>query len=175
MTKDIKDYLQDSISILLAFCFACTIETSETSEATQVADGLYDMEKLSTLLPEGALIEDIMYETYDELCGWEQSEIDAIIETWEINNKTDVEFVDIEPRQFGYVIICTGNGLTYDLLCNDKKAFTTSKTEVEQAVINKILEEYPNLTEPYSVTSVSEDVIIFVKDGKEFVISNEQD
>ena len=92
MTKDIKDYLQDSISILLAFCFACTIET------TQVADGLYDMEKLSTLLPEGALIEDIMYETYDELCGWEQSEIDAIIETWEINNKTDVEFVDIEPR-----------------------------------------------------------------------------
>lgn len=212
MTKDIKDYLQDSISILLAFCFACTlvactIETSETSEATQVAtssvaDGLYDMEKLSTLLPEGALIEDIrrqaktlkvlykvdgvsktvhispediMYETYDELCGWEQSEIDAIIETWEINNKTDVEFVDIEPRQFGYVIICTGNGLTYDLLCNDKKAFTTSKTEVEQAVIDKILEEYPNLTEPYSVTSVSEDEIIFVKDGKEFVISNEQD
>ena len=203
MTKDIKD----SISILLAFCFACTlvactIETSETSEATQVADGLYDMEKLSTLLPEGALIEDIrrqaktlkvlykvggvsktvhispediMYETYDELCGWEQSEIDAIIETWEINNKTDVEFVDIEPRQFGYVIICTGNGLTYDLLCNDKKAFTTSKTEVEQAVIDKILEEYPNLTEPYSVTSVSEDEIIFVKDGKEFVISNEQD
>ena len=84
------------------------------------------MEKLSTLLPEGALIEDIMYETYD-------------------------------------------------LLCNDKKAFTTSKTEVEQTVIDKILEEYPNLTEPYSVTSVSEDEIIFVKDGKEFVISNEQD
>lgn len=156
MTKDIKDYLQDSISILIAFCFACTLVacTIETSEATQVAtpsvaDGLYDMEKLSTLLPEGALIEDIMYETYDELCGWEQSEIDAII--------------------------CTGNGLTYDLLCNDKKAFTTSKTEVEQAVIDKILEEYPNLTEPYSVTSVSEDEIIFVKDGKEFVISNEQD
>lgn len=64
---------------------------------------------------------------------------------------------------------------TYDLLGNDKKAFTTSKTEVEQAVIDKILEEYPNLTEPYSVTSVSEDEIIFVKDGKEFVISNEQD
>lgn len=212
MTKDIRDYFRDSLSILLVFCcictlVACAIESSETVATTQVAtpstaNGLYDMEKLSKLLPEGAVVEDIqrqaktlkisyklgdiyktthispediMYEMYADLCGWEQSEIDAIIETWEINNKTDVEFVDIEPRQFGYVIICTGNGLTYDLLCNDKKAFTTSKTEVEQAVIDKVLEEYPNLTEPYSVTLVSEDEIIFVKDGKEFVISNEQD
>ena len=213
MTKDIKAYLHDSIGILLAFCFACTLvacttESRDTVVTTaavatpSVADGLYDMEKLSTLLPEGAAVEDIqrqaktlkvsyevggirktthispediMYETYDDLCGWEQCEIDSIIETWEVNNKTDVEFVDIEPRQFGYIITCTGNGLTYNLLCNDKKAFTTSKTEVDSTVIDRILEEYPNLTEPYSVISVSEDEIIFVKDGKEFVINNEQD
>lgn len=211
MTKDIKDYFRDSFSILLVFCcictlVACTIESSEIEETTQVAtpstaNGLYDMDKLSAILPEGAIVEDIqrqaktlkvvysvddtqrtahvspediMYEAYDDLCGWEQNEIDSIIETWEINNKTSVEFVDIEPRQFGYVVICTGNGLTYNLMCNDKKAFTTSKTEVEQAVIDKILEEYPNLSEPYSVTSLSEDEIIFVKDGKEFVINNEQ-
>lgn len=212
MMKDIRDYFRDSLSILLVFCcvctlVACTIESSKTVATTQVAtpsttNGLYDMEKLSALLPEGAIVEDIqrqaktlkvsykidniyktthispediMYETYADLCGWNQSEIDAIIETWEINNKTSVEFIGIKTRPFGYVITCAGNGLTHSLMCNDKKAFTTSKTEVEQAVIDKVLEEYPNLTEPYSVTSVSEDEIIFVKDGKEFVISNEQD
>lgn len=211
MTKDIKDYFKDSLSILLVFCctctlVACTIESSETVAATQVAtpstaNGLYDMEKLSALLPEGAIVEDIqrqaktlkvlykvggvcktthvspediMYETYDDLCGWEQSEIGAIIETWEINNKTSVEFIGIKTRPFGYVITCAGNGLTYSLMCDDKKAFTTSKTEVDSTVIDRILNKYPDITEPYSVISVTEDEIIFVKDGKEFVVNNEQ-
>lgn len=211
MTKDIKDYFKDSLSILLVFCctcmlVACTIESSETVATTQVttsstANELYDMEKLSVLLPEGAIVEDIqrqaktlkvsykaggvcktthvspediMYETYDDLCGWEQSDIDSIIETWEVNNKTDVEFVDIAPRKFGYIITCTGNGLTYNLMCDDKKAFTTSKTEVDSTVIDQILNKYPDITEPYSVISVTEDEIIFVKDGKEFVVNNEQ-
>lgn len=56
MTKDIKD----SISILIAFCFACTIETSETSEATQVADGLYKVDGVSKTVHISP--EDIMYE-----------------------------------------------------------------------------------------------------------------
>ena len=49
----------------------------------------------------------------------------------------------------------------------------TSVSEVSTDVEDRIRAEYPNLEKPYTVKSVTDSEIVFVKDGKEFVIKNE--
>lgn len=161
---------------------------------------LYDTEALAALLPEDADVtyiekqvkalkihytldgeqkfkyikpEKIMYEDYGTNCGWTDDELENIISTWELNNKVDADFESIEAYEHGYKIHCIGNGMTYILVCDATKAFLTSVSEVSTDVEDRIHAEYPNLEKPYTVKSVTDSEIVFVKDGKEFVIKNE--
>lgn len=161
---------------------------------------LYDMDAISKLLPEGAEItyiekqvkalkihysiggeqkfkyvhpNKIMYEDYGANCGWTDDELENIISTWELNNKVDVEFDSIEVFDHGYKIHCRGDCMNYILTCDATKAFLTSASEVSPEVEDRIHAEYPKLTKPYTVKSVTDSEIVFVKDGKEFVVKNE--